>query len=190
MGLPGRKRLYSLPVTIGHKRCPRCKRNLPVEQFPVDRSRPDGRWHSCSDCNQAYWNTRGKRLAAGRKQAEHSARQTRQGLTGLRQYRHRKGLTLFASLPAPRRDIAHRLLNKYLARHRYNLTRQRIALLIACAASNARRVGDNSWARSMLRRKGYVRAERRHEEQATRLGEIRSQSFGEPRVWSGGLDGI
>jgi hypothetical protein len=35
------------------------------------------------------------------------------------------------------------------------------ACLHACAASNARRVGDNSWARSMLRKKGYRRAERK-----------------------------
>ena len=176
------------PLTIGHKWCPRCKRNLPVQQFPIDRSRRDGRWHSCGNCNRAYWNTRGKELAAGRKQQERATRQTRQGLAGLRQYRHRKALSLFASLPAPRRDIAHQLLNKYLARHCGNLTRQKIALLIACAASNAKRVGDNSWARSMLRRKGYVRAARRQAQQMVRVAQICTDST--RRVWSGSLDGI
>ncbi len=127
--------------------------------FPRDRSKPDGRWHSCRACNRIYWATRGKPLEAQRKADAQAGRQTRQGLRGLRQYGH-PGDRLGA-LPPELRSQAERLLKKYLTRHGWHMTGPRYAALVACAASNAKRVGDRSWARGMRRLKGYRRAQRR-----------------------------
>jgi hypothetical protein len=91
------------------------------------------------------------------------------GLAGLRQYRHRKAQELFTSLPPVFRPVARQLLHKYLSRHSGHMTRHKYVTLIACAASNAPRVGDRSWARRMWRLKGHGRAERRQAEEAARL---------------------
>src|SRR5215471_2707444 len=80
------------------KLCPKCHTRKPPGFFPKDRSRADGRWHTCRACNRKHWQQRGKLLALARKieQAEHQ--QSRTGLRGLRQYR-RKNSEVFASVP-------------------------------------------------------------------------------------------
>jgi hypothetical protein len=175
------------PATSGCKWCPRCKQNLPVIQFPADRSRRDGRWHSCRDCNRAYWKSRGSELAAVRKERKRSVLPSRQGLAGLRRCQHRR--QKFSSLPARLRPTAERLLSEYLVRHAGHLTGPRYAALTACAASNAQRVGDRSWARRMLRLKGYWRAERRKATDQPR-GEQEQARYADTPGWSRRLDGI
>lgn len=127
--------------------------------FPRDRSRPDGRWHTCRLCNRKRWQATGKHDAAMKKERERTERVTRTGLKGLRQYPHPGDR--FTSLPFDLRPNAQRLLNRYLKRHRHHMTPALYASLHATAASNARRVGNRSWARRMRRLKGYRRAERR-----------------------------
>jgi len=149
--------------TDGNKRCRKCGMCKALGFFPKDRSRPDGRWHSCRACNRAYWRQRGKALAARRKALQKVSHPSRTGLQGLRQYRRKNGGE-FASLPEELRWPARQLLNKYLHRHRHHLTGPRIACLIACAASNVRRLGDRSWARRMWKFKGLHRTMRREAE--------------------------
>jgi integrase len=45
----------SVPTPSAVKNCRKCGQSKPVELFPRDRSRRDGRWHTCKQCN-------GKRL--------------------------------------------------------------------------------------------------------------------------------
>ena len=80
--------------------------------------------------------------------------------------------------------MAQNLLNRYRGRHPRRSQAQD-ALLIATATSNARRVGDRSWARRMWRLKGYRRAERRKAEQQTELIEIRVRNARTPRISEG-----
>jgi hypothetical protein len=173
---------------MGYKWCPRCKRNRYITEFPVDRTRRNGRWHSCRKCNQTYCATRGKALAAQRKAQERSQRQTRQGLSGLTQCSH-PGVR-FANVPKESRGDAERIFSNSLARAEAqgrHLSQPQIASRIACAASNARRVGDGSWARRMRRLKGYRRAERRKMDQEMQLAEQREMQAANkaPRVnWS------
>jgi hypothetical protein len=105
------------------------------------------------------WREHGKQIAAQKKLHKQMERRTRQGLAGLKKYPHPG--ERFVSLPLELRRVAEGLLHKYYQRHRSHMTPARYALLVACAASNAKRVGDRSWARRMLRLKGYRRAERR-----------------------------
>jgi hypothetical protein len=172
------------------KRCRQCGDVKTLPFFPLDRSRPAGRWHTCRACNRLHWTTRGKRIAAEVKAQAQADHRKLTGLAGLRHYRHHKAQELFTSLSPAYRPVARQLLNKYLTRHSGHMTRHRYAALIACAASNAPRVGDRSWARRMWRLKGYRRAERRQAEEATRLAEIRVKNAGQPRIWSGNLEGI
>ncbi len=145
------------------KRCRKCEQSKTLPFFPRDRSRPDGRWHTCSACNRKQWKEVGKQRAARRRwqSGGHSCT----GLPGLRQYRNLSG-ERFSNLPADLRWKAERLLSKYVARHQWHMTPTRYAALVARAASNARRLGDRSWARSLWRLKGYRRAERKKSAEA------------------------
>jgi len=78
----------SEPLTEGYKWCPRCKRNQRITRFPMDRSRRDGRWHSCKTCAKDYWNKRGKDLRTARAEKKRRERQQLQGLKGLSRYSH------------------------------------------------------------------------------------------------------
>jgi hypothetical protein len=103
------------------------------------------------------------------------------GLPGLRSYHNRDGDRFF-SLPPDLRCKAEELLNKYLASHMWHMIPTRYAALVACAASNVRRLGDRSWARSLRRHKAYRRAERRKEAQEAQLAAIRDNNIGKSRV--------
>ena len=61
----------------------------------------------------------------------------------------------------------------------------RYAALIACAASNVRRLGDRSWARRMWRLKGWRRQRRREFEQVQPT-EMRTGNAARPRAASTG----
>ena len=166
------------------KLCGKCGQRKTLPQFPRDRSRPDGHWHCCKEFN-------GKRLrllrlaASGRKKWELMVLpppppNPRRRLEGLKSYRNTTSGDLpFSHLEPRLRVIARQLLNKYEQRHRGpGLTQQKWALLAACAASNARRVGDSSWAHRMWRLKGWRRQ---------RLGELRQpMRCGVTRVWPSG----
>ena len=175
----------------GEKRCRKCGHTKPLRFFPQDRSRPDGRWHTCRLCNNQYWKERGKWLALRRKYDKES----RSGLRGLRHYSH--GGEPLASVPPPLRPLAEQLLSKYLDRHRDHMTPALYASLHGTAASNAVRVGNTSWCRSMLRRKGWRRQERRQAEERAQLQRNLRKADLEtpgrrylPRVSCRGLDGI
>src|SRR5215469_11414393 len=146
--------------------------------FPRDRSRLDGRWHTCRACNRLHWREIGKQRSAWRKQKKRVKRESRQGLQGLKKYPQKRRRSSFESLPESLRWIAQQLFNRYAAKHRGRLTQPRLALLMACAASNARRVGDSAWARRMRRLKGYRRAEGRKAAQEEQLAEIRAKNAG------------
>jgi hypothetical protein len=168
----------SIPVTVGLKWCQRCQKSLCITKFPVDRSRPDGRWHACRDCNQRYWEERGKLLAIQRKLdcLMERAKNDRSGLRGLRKYRNTGGLD---TLPAELRANAQEILNDSFARAEaegLHLTQQQIAARRANAVSNAPRKGDRSWARRMWRFKGYRRAERTRMEQEARISETHDRN--------------
>jgi hypothetical protein len=172
------------PVTVGLKWCRRCQRSLCITKFPVDRSRPDGRWHSCRDCNQRNWEERGKARVLDRKldRLFERAQNSNTGLVGLKKYHNGPG---FDGLPPDLRSKAQQILSDSLARARADgiyLSQPQIALRIACAVSNSWRVGDSSWRRRMLRLKGYRRAERRKTSEDARRNEIRTKNGeGKPR---------
>ncbi len=164
-------------VTFGEaaKRCRKCGKQRALSLFPRDRSKPDGHWHTCKACNRTYWHERGSLLAAlrkGRQAAQLGP--TRTGLRDLRRYHH-KDSQPFASVPPELRSQAQQLLNKYLYRHRRRLTPALIACLHACAASNVKRLGDRSWARSLRRKKGYYRSLRRKAQAEAQQDEIRAR---------------
>jgi hypothetical protein len=161
------------------KRCHRCEQWKTLPFFPRDRSRRDGRCHTCSACNRREWKEVGKPRAAQRRWQRGS--HSRTGLPGLRQYRNTSG-ERFSNLPPDLRLKAERLLSKYVARHQWHMTPTLYAALIACAASNVHRLGDRSWARSLWRLKGYRRAERNKAAEAVQLDEIRARNAGKPRV--------
>jgi hypothetical protein len=166
------------------KRCRKCGVIKPLAFFPIDRSQPDGHWHTCRACNREYWKRRGKLMALRRKYNK----QSRSGLAGLKRYGH--GGPRFGSLPPDLRAVAQRLLSGYMVKHAHHLTPARYASLVACAASHARLVGNRSWARSMWRKKGWRRQERRQAVQDARLAEIRARNAGKPRASYRGLDGV
>jgi hypothetical protein len=174
----------TVPISIGLKWCSHCQRSLCITRFPVDRSRPDGRWHSCQDCNQRYWEERGKPRALDRKldRRFERAQNGNTGLVGLKKYHNGSG---FDGLPATLRIEAEQILSRSLARARAegkHLSQPQIALRIACAVSNSWRVGDSSWRRRMARLKGYRRAERRKASEDARRNEIRTKNGeGKPR---------
>jgi hypothetical protein len=157
-------------VLSAEKKCRRCGQSKPLELFPRDRSRLDGRWHTCKECNQQWcrfqrWAVREhkkRELAASPPPQPAPGRR----LEGLKSYRNTNG-DRFSQLPPRERFIAQQLLNKYLHKHRGpRLSQPKMALLMACAASNVKRVGDKSWSRRMKRLKGWRRQ---------LLGELRVQ---------------
>jgi hypothetical protein len=60
-------------------------------------------------------------------------------------------------------------------KHGPRLSQPKYALLMATAASNARRVGDSFWGRRMRRLKGWRRQRQRDFEQQPQLKENRSR---------------
>src|ERR1700687_5680036 len=66
----------------GKKRCRKCGMRKTLAFFPQDRSKPDGRWHTCRACNREYSAERGKFLAIERKIRERASRPPSR--TGLR----------------------------------------------------------------------------------------------------------
>lgn len=161
-----------LPLTLltGLKRCRRCAKEKPLVAFPRDRSRPDGRWHTCRACNRSYWTETGKPLARRRKleRVFQRAETRRTGLAGLRQCARGRGARGIDSLPPDLRFKARQILSDSLARARAegrHLTQPLIAIRIASAISSAPRKGNRSWARRLRRLKGYRRTERRKMEQ-------------------------
>lgn len=175
----------------GKKRCRKCGMRKTLAFFPQDRSKPDGRWHTCRACNREYSAERGKFLAIERKIRERASRPpSRTGLRGLRQYRRPKNAGEFASLPPELRWPARQLLNKYLHRHRHHLTPALIASLHGCAVSNVQRLGDRSWARRLWWQKGRYRVMRRELEAAAEQAEIRASNVGKPRVGRTNMTGV
>lgn len=166
------------------KRCRRCGKVKGLGFFPKDATKPDGRWHSCRACNRAYWATRGKQQAAIRKARKEFNREMRSGLSGLRQYGRRSPSEQFSCLPPSLRPVAQQILSRSLDRARKPLTQQRVAARIACAASNARRVGDHSLGRRLRAFKGLRRREQRQREQEARLSELRARNQGKSRSGS------
>ena len=172
-----------VPTPSAVKHCRKCAQSKPLDFFPRDRSRRDGRWHTCKACNGQR--CRFLRWAARKhKQQELISSPPppapRLRLEGLKSYRNTSGELPFSHLPPRERFIARQLFIKYLDRHRGpGLSQPKQALLMACAASNARRVGDRSWSRRMKRLKGWRRQRRRDFEQQQ---EDRSRNIERPRT--------
>jgi hypothetical protein len=161
-----RKLVATPPLSIlsNRKRCRKCGGEKPLGFFPRDRSRPDGRWHSCSLCRMYRWTEKEKPLLQLRRRVRLSLRSTKSGLEGLRRHYGGRRDSVYDSLPLGLRRTADLLWSSYVARARAegrHLSQPQIALMKARAVSNAKRVGDRSWSRRMLWLLGYRRAERR-----------------------------
>lgn len=145
--------MMSTPVTVGLKWCPHCQRSLCITKFPVDRSRSNGRWHSCSECARNNWHNRGKFLRADRRASLRLEVEARSGLKGLHQfYSHQNRGEPFASVPLRRKSDAELIYRQGIEKDRRTgrpCTRQRRALRLANAASNAGRVGNRSFLARM-----------------------------------------
>lgn len=57
------KRQLSMVQDCGLKMCRKCRVEMDVEQFAVDRSKADGRDSYCSECRRGYYESK-KRLKA------------------------------------------------------------------------------------------------------------------------------
>jgi hypothetical protein len=146
------------------KLCGKCGQRKTLPQFPRDRSRPDGHWHCCKECNGKR--LRLLRLAESRRKKweimfSPAPANPRRRLEGLKSYRKKRKSKnsgeRFSNLPPLIRCFAEQLYINYLHKHRgYRLTQQKRAQLKACAASNSRHVGDRSWGRRMRRLKGLL----------------------------------
>jgi len=159
-----RQALPSSSLLTNLKRCRKCGAEKPLGFFPRDRSRPDGRWHSCSLCRRNRWREKERPVLELRRKEHLSLRAAKSGLEGLRRHYGRRRDTVYDSLPPGLRRTADALCSTYVARARAegrHLSQPQIALMKARAVSNAQRVGDRSWSRRMLRLLGYRRAERR-----------------------------
>jgi len=168
------------------KYCRGCEQWKRLVEFPLDRSRRDGRWHTCKLCNRQ----RGRLLRQAAKERKRLALLTapppppapRWRLEGLKEYRGKEGQPP-AGLSAAERFIAQQLFNKYLWQRRgMRLSQPKRALLAACARSNAKRVGDNSWSRRMKRLKGWRRQRQREFEQQIQMAEMRARKAARPQV--------
>jgi hypothetical protein len=154
------------PQTMGYKCRPRCKHNRQVTEFPVDRRRRDGRWRWCKPCARTDWHERGAPLRAQRKLQQRVERENRSRLEGLRFYSHRKLAGQFASVPPSSRPEAQRIYSEGIAKDRkagIPLTRQRRALRLANAASNACRVGSHHGRSFVARMNAHKRWKRERE---------------------------
>jgi hypothetical protein len=151
-----------LPLS-SKKRCRLCSEVKPPGFFPRDRSRSDGRWHTCALCNKKSWHGNRHQRQLQRIHTWIQRREnSRTGIRGLR--KHYRAGSQFDYLPVALRLKAEAIWSKSIARARAegkHLSQAEIALRKANAVSNCVRVGDRSWSRSMLRHKGYRRAERR-----------------------------
>jgi hypothetical protein len=111
------------------KLCGKCGQRKTLPQFPRDRSRPDGHWHCCKECN-------GKRLRllrlaeSGRKNWGlmflPAPANPRRRLAGLKSYRKKtknRG-EQFSNLPPLVRCFAEQLYINYLDKHRGPLLTQ------------------------------------------------------------------
>jgi hypothetical protein len=161
-----RKLAASPPLSLltGLKRCRECRAEKLLGFFPRDRSRPDGRWHSCTMCRKNRWIVHEKPLLQLDRRAKSSLLAAKSGLKGLRKHYGGRRAAVYDSLPPALRRIADLLCSGYVDRARAEgrrLSQPQIALMKARAVSNAQRVGDRSWSRRMLRLMGYRRAERR-----------------------------
>jgi hypothetical protein len=158
------------------KRCQRCQRWQRLSEFPLDRSRRDGHWHTCRLCNRK----RGRLLRRDARERKKRELLTapppiptfpRPRLSGLKKYRNKSG-EAFANLSPVERLIALQLFNKYMQqRQGVQVLQPQRALLMACAASNAKRVRDSRWGRRMRWLKGQCRRQRELEQQM-QLAEI------------------
>ena len=156
------------------KLCGKCGQRKTLPQFPRDRSRPDGHWHCCKECNGKR--LRLLRLAESRRKKWEimflpAPANPRRRLEGLKSYRKKRKSKnrgeRFSNLPPLIRCFAEQLYINYLHKHRGpRLTQQKRALLKACATSNAWRVGNSFWGRRLRRLKGW-----RHQ----RLSELRAE---------------
>jgi len=167
------------------KYCRRCQQWKRPKDFPVDRSRRDGRWHTCSACNKQRCRLLRKAARERKKRALTASPPPdpapRWRLYGLESYRNRSDEP-FSRLSPVEKFIAWQLFGKYLHRHRGpRLSQPKCALLMACAASNARRVGDRSWSRRMKRLKGWHRQRRKEFEQLVSLAAIRARNAARQR---------
>jgi hypothetical protein len=138
-----------------------------------DKSRRNGRWHTCTLCRKRIWAEQEKPRLVQRGLDERRERSKYNGLDGLRHLPRSGGL---ASLPPPVRFDANRIISRSRARAKAegrHLSQPQTALLIARAVSNAKRVGDRSWSRKMRRLKGYKRAERRRAQQEAVIASLR-----------------
>jgi hypothetical protein len=164
---------------MGCKWCPRCQWNQSVADFPVDRSRRDGRWHSCRSCAKAYWEQRGRLLRLARSEKQCESRQLNvQGLEGLRRYSHQPQ-ERFESVPPSLRPAAQLIFNRSLEKARRQgrpLTQPLLGLFYASAASNAVRLGNRSFAARMSACKRW----KRHRER--QLSEERSPARPQVRM--------
>jgi len=153
------------PLTEGFKWCAHCKRNQRITQFPVDRFRRDGRWHSCKRCGRRSWHERGKQLRAERRDRQHRESQQLQGLVGLQlYYSHQDPQERFARLPPSLRPKAEVILSRSLEHARREgrpLTQALFGLFHAAAASNAPRLGSKSFPARMNAHKRWKRERER-----------------------------
>ena len=127
------------------KRCRKCGAEKLLGFFPRDRSRPDGRWHTCTMCRKNRWREHEKPRLELRRTEQSSVRAAKSGLVGLRRHYGRRRQTVYDSLPPRLRRTADTLWSSYVARAREEgrrLSQPQIALMKARAVSNAQRVGD------------------------------------------------
>jgi hypothetical protein len=156
----------SLPVSSVTKQCHKCGDAKPLAFFPRDRSRPDGRWHTCKLCNQQHG--RLVRQAASEQKVlalRSLPAASRRRLTALREHSDGCRRRVFEQLPRSLQQLAwgiyQKALRTHVQRYGFRAGQPKRALLWACAVSNAQRVGDSSWSRRMKRLKGWRRQRER-----------------------------
>jgi hypothetical protein len=140
---------------------PRCEQWKHLADFPRDRCRPDGRWHTCKRCHVERQRFRRAEVRELKKQAllyslppPPAPRSRLHTLT--KAYRKTSGPGLpFDHLPPDEKFNARQIVNKSVARHGPRISQPKYALRRANAASNARRVGNSFWGRSMRAKKGW-----------------------------------
>jgi len=168
----------------GTKRCRQCGKEKPFAFFPRDRSRPDGRWHSCRACNREYWAEHDKPKRVLRNARQQFADERFLGIAGLRRHRFLSKRRRRAVLPPDVDLIRRQLLSKYLAKHARHMTPALYASLHATAAANAPRVGDRSLGLRLRALKGWRGRKQRECEQQNGLAQLRARNQGKPRGWS------
>ena len=155
----------SSSVSSAEKKCRMCGQAKPLAFFPRDRSRPDGRWHTCKLCNQQHLQTLRQAASEQRRLALQTSPPPRQRLEELRASSNSNGATVFERLPRSLQQrvwgIYDKALHTHVQRYGIQASQPKRALLWACAVSNVQRVGNNSWSRRMKRLKGWRRQRQR-----------------------------